>query len=141
MSEKKPKAPQEPINTTTKRWHSLIDSPVGRLYLAASTKALTGLWYEEQTHFPIPDELGEFIPDPSAIAANSEPAPAASILKHTTRELQEYFAGKRTTFTIPLAPEGTDFQLMVWKYLYSVPYGYTTTYGTISRAVGPGAPA
>lgn len=30
---------------------------------------------------------------------------------------------------------------MVWKYLYSVPYGYTTTYGTISRAVGPGAPA
>ena len=78
MSEKKPKAPQEPINTTTKRWHTLIDSPVGRLYLAASTKALTGLWYEEQTHFPIPDELGEFIPDPSAIAANSEPAPAAS---------------------------------------------------------------
>ncbi len=64
MSEKKPKAPQEPINTTTKRWHTLIDSPVGRLYLAASTKALTGLWYKEQTHFPIPDELGEFIPDP-----------------------------------------------------------------------------
>ena len=80
MSEKKLKAPQEPINNTAKRWHSLIDSPVGRLYLAASTKALTGLWYEEQTHFPIPDELGEFIPDPSAIAVNSEPAPAASIL-------------------------------------------------------------
>ena len=76
MSEKKLKAPQELINNTAKRWHSLIDSPVGRLYLAASTKALTGLWYEEQTHFPIPDELGEFIPDPSAIAANSEPAPA-----------------------------------------------------------------
>ncbi len=141
MSEKKLKAPQELINNTAKRWHSLIDSPVGHLYLAASTKALTGLWYEEQTHFPIPDELGEFIPDPSAIAANSEPAPAASILKHTTRELQEYFAGKRTTFTIPLAPEGTDFQLMVWEYLCSVPYGYTTTYGTISHAVGPGAPA
>lgn len=109
MSEKKPKAPQEPSNTTTKRWHSLIDSPVGHLYLAANSKALTGLWYEEQTHFPIPDELGEFIPDPSAIAANSEPAPAASILKHTTRELQEYFAGKRTTFTIPLAPEEQIF--------------------------------
>ena len=79
MSEKKLKAPQEPINNTAKRWHSLIDSPVGRLYLAASTKALTGLWYEEQTHFPIPDELGEFIPDPSAIAANSERLQRASL--------------------------------------------------------------
>ena len=63
MSEKKPKALQEPINNTAKRWHSLINSPVGRLYLAASNKALTGLWYEEQTYFPITDELGEFIPE------------------------------------------------------------------------------
>ena len=51
MSEKKPKAPQEPINNTAKRWHSLIDSPVGRLYLAASAKALTGLWYENRHIF------------------------------------------------------------------------------------------
>ncbi len=97
MSEKKPKAPQEPINTTTKRWHTLIDSPVGRLYLAASTKALTGLWYKEQTHFPIPDELGEFIPDPSAIAANSEPAPAASILKHHSRTTRVF---RRQTYNL-----------------------------------------
>lgn len=140
MSDKYPEAAQD-TTSSTMRWHSIIDSPLGLLYLAASAKALTGLWYEEQTHFPIPDELGEFIPNPSAITEDSSLAGAARILEHTARELQEYFAGERMSFTVPLAPEGTDFQLMVWEYLRSVPHGYTTTYGTISRAVGPGAPA
>ena len=36
------------------RWHSIINSPVGRLYVAASDNALTGIWYEEQAHFPLP---------------------------------------------------------------------------------------
>ena len=56
-------------------------------------------------------------------------------------ELSEYFERKRTSFTLPLDPEGTDFQLIVWEHLKTVPAGYTTTYGEISRAVGPGAPA
>ena len=65
----------------------------------------------------------------------------ARILAQTERELDEYFRGRRTDFEVPLDPDGTDFQLAVWDYLKTVPYGYTVTYGEISRMVGPGAPA
>ena len=66
---------------------------------------------------------------------------AAQLLSRAAAELSEYFERKRTSFTLPLDPEGTDFQLIVWEHLKTIPAGYTTTYGEISRAVGPGAPA
>ena len=96
MSEKKLKAPQELINNTNAG--SLIDSPVGRLYLAASTKALTGLWYEEQTHFPYQtSSVSLFQTFGNRRKQRSSGLQRASF-KHTTREPQEHFAGKRTTF-------------------------------------------
>uniref|UniRef100_UPI001EE8BFE3 methylated-DNA--[protein]-cysteine S-methyltransferase n=1 Tax=Rothia sp. HSID18067 TaxID=2419514 RepID=UPI001EE8BFE3 len=131
---------------------------MGRLYVAASDNALTGIWYEEQAHFPLPHELGERITDPAGLVAEADEvaqaigadaerrgehiyvAPAR-ILAQTERELDEYFRGRRTDFEVPLDPDGTDFQLAVWDYLKTVPYGYTVTYGEISRMVGPGAPA
>ena len=54
------------------RWHSIINSPVGRLYVAASDNALTGIWYEEQAHFPLPHELGERITDPAGLVAEAD---------------------------------------------------------------------
>ena len=90
------------------RWHSIINSPVGRLYVAASDNALTGIWYEEQAHFPLPHELGERITDPAGLVAEADEvaqaigadaersgehiyvAPAR-ILAQTERELNEYF--------------------------------------------------
>lgn len=131
------------------RWYTRHDSPVGTLYIAVSTNALVGLWYENQTHFPLPHELGELIDDPAAYLRNhdteeKEPAgeyAAAQLLAMAATQLDEYFNRERTVFTVPLNPEGTDFQLIVWEHLKTVPAGYTTTYGAISRAVGPGAPA
>ena len=66
---------------------------------------------------------------------------AAQLLALACTQLDEYFTRERTSFDLPLDPEGTDFQLIVWEHLKTVPAGYTTTYGAISRAVGPGAPA
>ncbi len=100
--------------------------------------------------FSAPHELGGLIENPDVylrehgVADGEEPAgeyAAARLLSRAEAELSEYFERKRTSFTLPLDPEGTDFQLIVWEHLKTVPAGYTTTYGEISRAVGPGAPA
>lgn len=58
------------------------------------------------------------------------------ILERTRRQLDEYFAGNRKVFEIPLHPVGTDFQLQVWKTLQAIPYGETRTYGEIAQAIG-----
>lgn len=54
----------------------------------------------------------------------------------TADELNEYFAGTRKEFTIPLAPAGTNFQRAVWRELQNIPYGQTRTYQQIAEAVG-----
>lgn len=59
----------------------------------------------------------------------------SSILEQTKRELDEYFAGKRKTFDIPLHPVGTDFQKQVWQSLFEIPYGETRTYKEIALKV------
>lgn len=51
-------------------------------------------------------------------------------------ELDEYFAGERKAFTVPLSPHGTAFQLAVWEALRAIPYGQTRTYGEIAGLVG-----
>jgi methylated-DNA-[protein]-cysteine S-methyltransferase len=52
------------------------------------------------------------------------------------RQLSEYFAGSRKTFDLPLAPEGTDFQKMVWAELARIPYGETISYAELAKRVG-----
>ena len=60
---------------------------------------------------------------------------SSPVLEQTARELNEYFAGKRKTFDIPLHPVGTDFQKRVWDALLEIPYGETRTYKEIARSV------
>ena len=49
------------------------------------------------------------------------------VLRKAKKELREYFSGKRTSFTVPLAPKGTPFQQLVWNTLLEIPYGETRT--------------
>lgn len=51
-------------------------------------------------------------------------------------QLQEYFKGDRKVFTVPLKPDGTDFQRKVWKALTEIPYGQTASYGEIAEKIG-----
>ena len=110
--------------------HALYDSPLGTVYLAATDQALVGSWFEGQAHFPLQHVLGE------RVQLDHHP-----ILRRAAQELDEYFEGNRTSFDVPLDPDGTDFQLAVWEALKDIPSGYTTTYGRISKIVGPRAPA
>lgn len=98
----------------------VVGSPVGPLTLTASEDALTEIAFGG--------------------AGNSGSALPSALLAQTARELEEYFAGGRRTFTVPLAPAGTDFQRKVWTALRTIPYGETVSYGDIARRIGkPGA--
>lgn len=58
------------------------------------------------------------------------------VLCEAVRQLEAYFAGKLREFDLPLAPQGTPFQLEVWQALRKIPYGETRTYQEIAIAVG-----
>ena len=62
-------------------------------------------------------------------------------LRAIRRELAEYFAGRRTAFSVPVAPHGTAFERRAWDYLRSIPPGQTRTYGEQARAIGAGGGA
>ena len=57
-------------------------------------------------------------------------------LKEAVLQLQDYFDGKRTTFTFPLNPSGTDFQKKVWNELLHIPFGKTCSYLDLSKKLG-----
>lgn len=59
-----------------------------------------------------------------------------SVLEDAKRQLDEYFAGNRKAFTIPLHLVGTDFQQQVWNELLNIPYGATTSYKEIAQSIG-----
>lgn len=71
------------------------------------------------------------------VADVCECQPAADeIERQAEAQIKEYFDGKRRQFTLPLKPKGTPFQRRVWEQLAEIPYGATTTYGTIAARLG-----
>ena len=99
------------------------DSPLGRIILAASGERLVGVWFDDQRHLP------DF--------SNWPQAPAHKVLETAKAQLNDYFAGHRTTFDLPLdLSTGTDFQQSVWRALLSIPTGTTSSYGAMSVMLG-----
>jgi methylated-DNA-[protein]-cysteine S-methyltransferase len=102
------------------RYYDHIDTPIGPLLLVADDAALV--------------EIGL----PRRGAAQAAPADAEAgknRLRGAARELDEYFAGTRQRFDIPLRPAGTPFQLEVWGALLAIPYGETVSYADIARRI------
>ncbi len=58
------------------------------------------------------------------------------VFKQVKEQLFSYFAGELEKFSIPLAPQGTDFQLQVWQALQTIPYGETLSYGELAKQIG-----
>ena len=107
--------------------HVTIGSPIGALTLVAAGDGLAGLYMEVHRHGPGPAGLGR-AGDPAA-----EPFAAAA------RQLEAYFAGRLTRFSLPLSPRGTEFQRQVWAALLEIPYGQTVTYGQLAAGLGRAA--
>jgi O-6-methylguanine DNA methyltransferase len=93
-------------------------SPVGCLTITIENKAVCGLTLDEGL---CSNEKNENITD--------------SLVKKVFQQLNEYFAGKRKDFDLPLNLEGTDFQKNVWNELLKIPYGTTISYKTLSERV------
>jgi methylated-DNA-[protein]-cysteine S-methyltransferase len=91
----------------------IIDSPVGPLTLAERDGALARL----------------------SFGAHSD-SPSTALLDRAVSQLNEYFAGSRRSFDLPLAPSGTEFQLACWRALAEIPYGETRSYGEQARRIG-----
>lgn len=92
------------------------DTPVGKLCIGEENDSITRVTWSK-----VPEE---YIQEETELILNCK------------IQLEEYFAGKRKNFDLPLAPKGTDFQKRVWKALTDIPYGETRTYGEIAAAVG-----
>lgn len=96
------------------------NTPIGRATLESNGRALTRL-------------------APGAVVLGGENRPDA-VSNAAASQLQEYLAGRRRVFDLPLAPAGTPFQKEVWRALELVPYGETRTYSQVAEAIGrPGA--
>jgi methylated-DNA-[protein]-cysteine S-methyltransferase len=103
--------------------HSLFrmtrPSPLGELTLVASHEALVGLFMELHVAEVLPSERS-----------------TTPMLKRVSSQLDQYFAGKRQVFDVPLAPRGTGFQRDVWAVLQTIPFGVTWSYGRVARQLG-----
>jgi methylated-DNA-[protein]-cysteine S-methyltransferase len=103
--------------------YTFIDSPIGRLLLQSDGVAVTGL-HMDGPGCPVLD-AGTWTHDP-----NGGPLPLA------VRQLDEYFAGGRRDFDLPLRLTGTAFQQRAWQALTEIPYGATWSYGQQATRIG-----
>ena len=107
--------------------YSIHRSPVGPLTIVVSAAGLLRLG------LPLTDSQPSLRETLRGLASVSESEDAT---RTTVTELEQYFAGQRRLFTLPLDLRGTDFQKRCWRALLDIPYGQTRTYADIARAVG-----
>lgn len=115
-------------------------SPLGTISLASDGDALCGLWFEGQKYFQAKlvervRGTGASEDDPEAQVVEVRDASEIDGLAAAVRWLDAYFAGEDPGETCALAMHGTPFQEMVWEELAQIPYGKTTTYGAIAKAL------
>jgi methylated-DNA-[protein]-cysteine S-methyltransferase len=109
--------------------YTTIDSPVGTLLLAATPKGLVRVAYDIEDHDRVLDTLSQRL-SPRVLRAPGRLDPAA-------RELDEYFAGRRQVFDLPLDRSlSKGFRQLVQRYLPEIGYGQTRTYGQVAELVG-----
>ena len=90
-----------------------VETPLGRMTLAASGEALTGLHWDR-----------------------AERKDASPLLDEAAAQLAAYFASKRRSFDLPVAPDGTAHDRAVWQAMRDIPMGETRSYGEVARTVG-----
>lgn len=114
---------------TPKKRSCRLQTPIGVIYIEENGEAVTSLYidntHEERYYFDESDKKLQFLDEP-----------ASDLLETAGIQLMEYFQGKRKEFSIPLAPQGTEFQKKVWKALCTIPYGQTASYGEIATQIG-----
>jgi methylated-DNA-[protein]-cysteine S-methyltransferase len=102
-------------------FYTTFESPVGPLLLAGDSNALRLVSFETSKHSAPPQS--DWKENRTAFA-------------EVIRQLQAYFRGELREFDLPLALDGTEFQLRVWNALRSIPYGETISYAQLAERIG-----
>ena len=107
--------------------YCLAPSPLGNVLLVANGDELCGVYFDDQKYLP-------------PIDAAWQEDNGSAVLRAAHAQLDQYFAGSRKRFELPLAPNGTSFQRAVWNAIAQVPWGETLAYAELaSRAGRPGS--
>ncbi len=107
-----------------------METPIGVLTIDASEDAVTHIALPSKGTEPVAPSAG---PRHSKSSGNGPvPAPLAVAMA----QLEQYFAGRRQRFDLPLELDGTDFQRSVWLRLAEIPYGETVSYAELALMVG-----
>lgn len=110
--------------------HRRLPTPLGEMVIAVGDldgrPVLTGVWFHDQKHFPERNVLGDSDDD------------ADPLLSEAALQIAQWFAGERRDFELPLALESSPQGLRprVWRALQEIPYGQTSTYGSIAADLG-----
>jgi methylated-DNA-[protein]-cysteine S-methyltransferase len=98
-------------------------SPLGSLVLAASERGLCGVYFAAHKHFNGIQDWRR--------------APDHATLRETARQLDDYFARRRTHFDLPLDMDcGTEFQRSVWQEMTAIPFGHSASYAALAQRIG-----
>src|ERR1700722_1747259 len=103
--------------------HTVLATSLGELTVVREEEVVTGLYFPR--HWPRPDR--------TAFGSRTDEG-----FEEVARQLDEYLDGDRRAFELPLRARGSEFDRRVWELIAEVPYGETTTYGDIARALGTG---
>lgn len=115
---------KRPAHRVRKEYLSkLVDSPVGKLTLVGSDDGLAAILWENDNPRRVPLDVAAEAPD-------------HPILVGAAKQLDEYFAGTRRAFDLPLDLTGTSFQQKVWRALLTIPFGETRSYREIAIQIG-----
>jgi len=101
---------------------AVYESPIGNIEIKAEGKGIVEVNFLEKS--------GLMRPTSGSVSGEPE------ILRACLSQLDQYFRGKRTSFSLPLKLEGTAFEKKVWAALLQIPFGKTTTYGAIAADLG-----
>lgn len=104
-------------SSDSKLYQGNLDTPVGQLVVSANEKGITSVSFTDS------DTIEDL-------------APSSPLTDACIQQLEAYFNGDLKDFNLPLAPEGTPFQLRVWDALQSIPHGRTTSYGELALKLG-----
>ena len=102
--------------------YTFMDSPLGTIFIAQNLRGLTHISFQND-------------PNRKSIEAGGWSLETGAFAE-TIAQLRAYFRGDLTCFDLPLAPQGTPFQLQVWNELQRIPYGTTISYAELARRVG-----
>jgi methylated-DNA-[protein]-cysteine S-methyltransferase len=109
----------EALSSTT------MHTPVGVLTVVASERGVRAVMWPDERDGRV--RLGDTSGGGEA---------ADRVVAQAVRQLEEYFAGERTEFDLPLDPVGTEFQQQAWQVLRTIPYGHTISYGEQAARLG-----